>query len=540
LHRTAWLSAQSARLIGAAEQLRTAWLIAIWLGVLCALTFSAIGILVFSLFRHVLSQVSSEAATDLLLICGLLTTVIVTVAIFLVRPLKKYKALAQTHAERERLVDEQKLHLDAAVANMPQGLCMYDANQQLIVCNQLYAEMYGLKHEHTKAGTFLRSILEHQIAIGNSPNPETYIETRLKSVAAKRPYQIVNRLRDGRLISVVHRPMDGGGWVSTHTDVTEQVSREESFRLLFDGNPVPMWVIDRETLRFLAVNDAAVKQYGYTREQFLSMSVLEFRPKEDRERFAQFLRTLEEMQFTANVGQHITSNGAVIDVSVSSRAMIYAGRKARLAAIHDITKAKTTENQLRRTQKFLDAIIEHVPAPILVKDVADTKGDVATYKYSLVNRAFEELFGVPRAQIVGKTVAELYPKERAEFIVAENRDALNSEDPIVLSDHAVHTANNGIRICTATTVAVRDDQKSPQYLVTVLQDVTERKRAESRISRMAHYDHLTDLPNRTTFGDALDASIKNAPNRDDQFTILSIDLDGFKEANDTHGHLIGD
>ena len=417
---------------------------------------------------------------------------------------------------------------------------MFDANQQLIVCNQQYADMYGLDRDLTKPGTSLRVILEHQIVIGNVRNPETYIESRLKSVRAKRPYQIVNRLRDGRLISVAHRPMNDGGWVTTHTDVTEQTNREESFRLLFAGNPVPMWVIDRETLCFLAVNDAAVARYGYSHDQFMAMTAPELRPREDREQFAQFLRTLEEMQFVENIGQHLTSDGTMIDVSVSSRALIYAGRKARLAAIHDITKAKLAEDQLRQTQKFLDAVIEHVPAPILVKDVSGATGDAAGCQYTLVNRAFEEMFGVSRAQIIGKTVAELYPKERADFIVAENNDALRSEHPIILVDHPVHTARNGIRMCTATTVAVRDDHQIPQYIVTVLQDVTERKRTEQRISRMAHYDHMTDLPNRTTFNDAMQATIERARNCGGQFTVLSIDLDGFKEANDTYGHLIGD
>ena len=417
---------------------------------------------------------------------------------------------------------------------------MFDGNQQLIICNQQYADMYGLDRDLTEPGTSLRSILEHQIVLGNVRNPATYIETRLKSVAAKRPYQIVNRLNDGRLISVLHRPMNDGGWVSTHTDVTEQTNREESFQLLFDGNPVPMWVIDRDTLQFLAVNDAAVARYGYSREQFMSMTVPELRPQQDRERFAQFLRTLEETQFTENLGQHVASDGRLIEVSVSSRALTYAGRSARLAAIHDVTKAKLAENQLRRTQNFLDAIIEHVPAPIVVKEITDAKGDAAKFQYTLVNRAFEDLFGVSRAQIVGKTVAELYPEERADFIIAENNQALNSEHPIILADHAVHTARNGIRTCTATTVAVRDEHNSPQYLVTVLQDITERKRTEQRIARMAHYDNMTDLPNRATFNDAMQATIERAGNCGGEFTVLSIDLDGFKEANDTYGHLIGD
>ncbi len=334
--------------------------------------------------------------------------------------------------------------------------------------------------------------------------------------------------------------MEGGGWVSTHTDVTEQVRREESFRLLFEGSPVPMWVSDRETLRFVAVNDAAIARYGYSREQFMSMSVPDLRPKADQERFGRFLRGLEVDQFSENVGQYLTSDGRIIDVSVYSRALTYAGREARLTVIHDITKSKMAEDELRRTQKFLDAIIEYVPVPILVKDVRNAQDDMAQCPYTLINRAFEQLFGVSRHEIVGKKVTELYPKERADFITAENNNALRAHHPIILSDHEVHTATNGIRICTATTVAVRDDSQDPQYLVTVLQDVTERNRTEQRIARMAHYDHLTNLANRKTFNDALERAISRTTGCSDQFTLLSLDLDGFKETNDTYGHLIGD
>jgi diguanylate cyclase (GGDEF)-like protein/PAS domain S-box-containing protein len=444
-------------------------------------------------------------------------------------------------AAREALIARQKLHLDAALANMPQGLCMYDGEQRLIVCNQRYADLYGLTADQTRPGTPFETIVRHQVSIGNvSEDPEQYVADRLRAVADKVDYQLTTRLRDGRLISVVHRPMDGGGWVSTHTDVTEQVHREETLRLLFEASPVPAWVIDRESLRFVAVNDAALARYGYSREQFLAMTVSQLRPPNDRTRFEGFLRTLEPDQFVQNVGQHIKADGTIIEVAVYSRALTYGGRSARMTVVQDISISKRVENELRRTQKFLDTIIEHVPVPILVKDVSAANGDATRCGYTLINRAFEELFGVDRSEIVGKTVDQLYPKDRADFIIAKNNDALRSQTPTILSDHEVYTATNGTRICTSMTVAVRDDAQTPQYLVTVLQDVTERQRAERHIAQMAHYDHLTGLANRRTFNDTMEAAIKQAADRREQFTILSLDLDGFKETNDTHGHLVGD
>ena len=338
----------------------------------------------------------------------------------------------RVHAENK--IKKQEQHLVAALKNISQGVCMFDTAQRLIICNKQYVDLYGLTHEQTKPGTSLRTILEHRIASGNAPEDhENYIKERLNEVSINQPYQIVNRLRDGRYVSVVHRPMAGGGWVATHEDVTETRRREESFRLLFEGNPVPMWVIDRESLRFIAVNAAAVAHYGYSREQFMAMTVPDLRPADDRARFTEFLRTLVEDQLAENIGQHRKADGTQIDVAIYSRALAYDGHNARLAAIHDITKTKRTEDELRRTKIFLNAIVEHVPVPIVVRDVAGCGLEAHGSQFTLFNRAYEDLTGDSRVYLIGKTAHEIYSKERADLIVRSDSEALSSAQVVVHS-----------------------------------------------------------------------------------------------------------
>ncbi len=113
--------------------------------------------------------------------------------------------------------------LELTLENMSQGLCMFDRNQRLVVCNRHYAEMYGLAPEQTAPGTTLRAILEARVAAGQSPaDAQEYIDRRLSEVARPEPYYAVNSLRDGRMVAVMHQPRSDGGWVAIHQDVTAQ------------------------------------------------------------------------------------------------------------------------------------------------------------------------------------------------------------------------------------------------------------------------------------------------------------------------------
>jgi len=334
--------------------------------------------------------------------------------------------------------------------------------------------------------------------------------------------------------------MEDGGWVATHEDVSEKVRRETSFRLLFDESPVPLLIYDLESLRFLAVNDTAVEHYGYSRDQFLAMTVLDIRPTDERDMFMKRSLNLSEAESARKTWKHLKSDGTAIDVVIYGRTLIYEGHKARLAAVYDITKAKLAEDELRRTKNFVDAIIEHVPLPIIVKDVAGLEADARDSRFTLFNRAYEELTGDFRNQLIGKTAHQIFPMERADLIVQADNEALRSDKIVLTSERPMLTSHNGTRLVTAKKAVIRDDKGKPQYLLTVVDDVTERRRAEERITYLAHNDSLTDLPNRATFVEYLAATLDEASKAGKHFAVLCVDLDRFKEANDIYGHLVGD
>jgi diguanylate cyclase (GGDEF)-like protein len=131
----------------------------------------------------------------------------------------------QRHSEDE--LRRRNLRFDAAIANMSQGLCMFDAQERMIVCNLNYPTMFGLSPEFVKPGTSLYDILQHSVDIGvASDNADELYRIRREIIAARQPRNYCETLADARIIDIWHRPMADGGWVSTYDDITERRQAE--------------------------------------------------------------------------------------------------------------------------------------------------------------------------------------------------------------------------------------------------------------------------------------------------------------------------
>jgi diguanylate cyclase (GGDEF)-like protein/PAS domain S-box-containing protein len=174
-----------------------------------------------------------------------------------------------------------------------------------------------------------------------------------------------------------------------------------------------------------------------------------------------------------------------------------------------------------------------VPSPIIVKDIP-------SLQYRLINRAAEKYFGVDRSAVIGRTVDKVLAEDSAKLIEAEDRKSLESGRVGFFDEHTVVTPGNGTRVATALRLPVAGADGKAQYLISVIQDITDRKRDEQRIAHLAHHDPLTDLPNRMAFNECIAATLDLAKASGESFALLSIDLDRFKTVNDVFGHAVGD
>nr|WP_249811682.1 EAL domain-containing protein [Bradyrhizobium sp. 197] len=265
------------------------------------------------------------------------------------RPPSERDEVLRSRAEAEAAIAEaRKSHerLRQAIEILPQGIVFLDAEGRYVLWNKQYAEIYSKTADLFEEGARLEDTLRIGVARGDYPeaagHEEDWIAERLQKL-----YQPGARheqkLADGRVILIDERLTDDGGVVGLRVDITELKQREASFRLLFDGNPVPMIVCALDDERILSVNDAAVAHYGYSRAEFERLTI---RSLQAFEREPPWTSDPTGEEQPGRTWKHVKADGALIDLAIYSRELSYAERPAVLLALMDITERKRAEARL--------------------------------------------------------------------------------------------------------------------------------------------------------------------------------------------------
>ena len=176
-------------------------------------------------------------------------------------------------------------------------------------------------------------------------------------------------------------------------------------------------------------------------------------------------------------------------------------------------------------------MVDNIPVSLIVERVSDGR-------YLLANRSAETILNRRREDATGLTAADIFNPREAKLIIARDEAAIKKRG-LLTEEHPIST-KDGLRLFLTRRMTVLDDAGEPQYLIKTHEDVTDRRQTESRMAHMAYHDGLTDLPNRAAFLQALAQMIEACEGTDEEFAVLSVDLDGLKEINDVFGHAVGD
>ncbi|HSL44751.1 MAG TPA: PAS domain S-box protein [Anaerolineales bacterium] len=177
--------------------------------------------------------------------------------------------------------------------------------------------------------------------------------------------------------------------------------------MLFENHPLPLWIYDLTTLAFLAVNDAAVKKYGYTRQEFLEMTLMDIRPPDEVPRLLEDVTRERPSLQHSGIWRHRLKDGTAIDVEVTSHTMNIDGRNVALVLAQDVTQHKRVEQEAALHQNRLMAFVDAAMDAVISID--------SQHRIMLFNPAAEKMFGYEESEILGRPLNLLLPeRQRAD------------------------------------------------------------------------------------------------------------------------------
>jgi diguanylate cyclase (GGDEF)-like protein/PAS domain S-box-containing protein len=353
---------------------------------------------------------------------------------------------------------------------------------------------------------------------------------------------------------------------------------ENQYRLLFDSNPHPMWVYDIDTLRFVLVNQAAVESYGYSREEFLAMTIREIRPPEDRAMLDLDLEDLQGQGKKFGQWRHCTRDGTIVDVEVSSDRMVFGDRRCRLVLAHDVTQRLQAEHRVKRLNR-VHSVLGGINSLIV-----RATGRDELFREACAIAVNKGLFRMAWIGIVNPATSSLEPIAAAgevrNFFDTARLSVLNRVDGFGLSGRAVRDcktmvsndvqrdpaiilkaelAERGVRsvaviplLAAGAAVGVialysaeigffdEEEMRLLQALAGDISFAVDHIDKQERLNYLARYDVLTGLANRGHFLDRLAQWTRSAAGGGHKLALCMFDLERFKNINDTLGTAAGD
>ena len=402
------------------------------------------------------------------------------------RPAARAKGAARSSEVVERglrariaTLEAQALRHETAIDIISPGICFFDGEQRVILCNRRYTEIYRLAPEQVRPGMTLREIVELRVAAGTSAmDVDGYLAWSASINSSGVAKTWAAELKDGRTIHIRHQPLPDGGWVAAHEDVTEleatrAVANERlSLQALIDCLPDNLWVKDVKS-RFVIANQVTATRMGFAGPaDLIGNSDLELLAPEIAYKFY-----ADEQQIVRSGRPMIDMEECVFGASgdktwILTTKVPLRNERNEIFGVAGISRDITERKAAADERLSLQALIDCLPDNLWVKDVKS--------RFVIANQVTATRIGAPSpAALYGKTDLELLPPEISYKFYADEQKIVRSGQPLIDMEEYVFGASGGKTWILTTKVPLRNERGEVSGVAGISRDITERKLADA-------------------------------------------------------------
>ncbi|MCK4690609.1 MAG: diguanylate cyclase, partial [Desulfuromonadales bacterium] len=440
--------------------------------------------------------------------------------------------LQETNEDLSLAKDEIQAIFDSAGA----GILVVDSQMRLITYNRKSQELLCPGKEPAIGKNF-RTFICPRI----EPCKKCIFDQVLATQQIVEQTDYVSR---GRHFHVIGTPIKNKQDETTHvilvyTDITSRIKSEEALQeaearltKILNGAQAGILLIDPTTHKIVFANQATAEMTGIPQEKLLGQAchnVICPAPQ------GQCPITDNEQQIDHFEQKLLTADGRELSIIKTISTVQLDGRPHLLESFIDITERKNAEEKLRESEERYRTLYTTMQEGVaLHKLTYDDQGKPEDYVIIDVNQAYETIVELTREEVVGQLASKIYPSQdgKPPCLKIYSEVAQGGMPTSLEFDLVTRNESKALSISVA--------QLSPGYFATIFEDITQRKLAEEKIERLAYFDSLTGLPNRVLLRDRLGQMVVRAKRNTGRIALFFLDLDRFKQINDTFGHDKGD
>jgi PAS domain S-box-containing protein/diguanylate cyclase (GGDEF)-like protein len=310
--------------------------------------------------------------------------------------------------------------------------------------------------------------------------------------------------------------------------------RVNSFDRLFMGSDQSMWIFDLNTYKFLRVNQTAIKKYGYSEQEFLSMTILDIRPPEDVNEVVKSIKSkldisTDKRRVSKRLWRHKLKNGRIIWVDISNQLLRYNGKQAAVALILDVTEKKVLKEKKQLEKAYFRTLFNSSDDAIVLLGADDLVMDV--------NKCFERLFGYARIMVLGRRIDDLIVPPHLNHEIQQSWDAIRQHGYVYRE--AMRLRKDGTPIDVSISGYPIEGPSGMIGVYMIYRDITEKNNLLKQLDFQTTHDGITGLKTRQIFQQDVDHLLSDI-RHGDEHAVLNITIDRLTLINQICGYDAGD